>query len=71
MYPSLLFVVEIDRARRREAEHRAAHWRLARTLPRSSYKKQALRGLRRRFCLLARIGDWQLLRAPLREYAAR
>ena len=76
MVTNLLFIEQIEQARRREAERKAAEWRRMRrtpafALPLANRGKQALLGLWQRIGWLARIKDRKLLRARLREYAAR
>ena len=69
MYPSIAAIAEVERARRRAAEHRAAHWRWVRAssslhapgTPRSEMWHQP--------GLLARIRDRWILRARLRALA--
>jgi hypothetical protein len=71
MYPSLLFVVEIDRARRREAVRQAAQWQLLRLLPSRDAMNKPPPGPWQWIALLARARDRRIVRARLREYVAR
>jgi hypothetical protein len=71
MYPSLESIASVEHARRREAERRAAQWRLVLSLPSQNKTWNPRPGLWRRIALLARVRDRRIVRARLREYAAR
>lgn len=71
MYANLPYIAQIELARRNEAERKAAHWRLIRTLYSPSKPKQVIARLWRHFGLLSRIRERQIVRTRLREYAAR
>ena len=71
MYANLPYIARIERARRNEAERKAAHWRSIRTPYAPSRPKQVFSRLGRHLCLLSRIRERQIVRTRLREYATR
>jgi hypothetical protein len=71
MYITPPFSDQVQDIHRHEAERKAAHWRLIRTLRAPSKPKKVMCRLWQRFGLLARIRKRQILRVRLKENAVR